>query len=1660
MERSDLFPLPAARKIACIRYADEFHSDLNVALLRAEAVLPIVSGHLARKGFRYQDLYLLLRMLEVAGKELDQCWIQPAPNFAAALDTLPIRFGIEASPRPDNAGVLDWDVLVSNAQQLELAEVKSGSVDKDDRIAFWRRLRRELSSTSPQDVIPILVVDPDALSDLSLWSGFAKAVRDSSPSKAVNPLKGNVTSSEKLLQEAMWYLCGENETKGAGIPQPVQVDAARAVLQRFAVHPLIYRELEQRVEALIEILFPSVASSTYETLLLGWLNQRATAPAAGQRLFTIRELLAEIGVLRFSEIFAGEKLQTWRNLWNEVPEAIRSRTRVRLGRSGRSVSSTDIQPAAVGALMHDDQAPLLLKGNGGAGKSTFVAQAAAAAEQRGEVVFWCGADDVSVDEIDELANAFRFRASLSFLRNQQAPIRILVDGLDEASGNKRERWAEILARLPGIRNVRIVASVRETIWRVDGNLRQKIGTWRVIDLALWTKPLVENLLSETKFSTALPESVIQLLRTPILLDLFWRTFVEAERPDLSRAGLLRTRHELLAAFWQERLIHPTRSGIALNNSAELHDVWKLAASVVGSFKPDQSSAPAIALLLSEGVLVEEGRLQQRLNFRHPLLRDFALAQWSLGSSSVSDAARQWHSVKGGLQKYGALRAIAEALSSSDAGSEYPSLALPDFVRAAIECDSRSAEQIAQLLGSLEDITGSLDPNFWPLPLRNILPSNFGSAVLSAARLNQNLAWAKPSEQWSEGAGWIDERFANVVWQYAEWLRETAKKNGGASYWREASRCAARKLRALAETPRFTDHFAEFDGWLTTQAVCAVAPVLPDPLTLSWLERAVSGGTWRVRSFALEQLIHVAAVDADRTANLYRVAVGIVNKSGEFHLDVQRWRGLMPEQAIDWSLAGDENHRSLIGEFPAAFFPVALELAEALFRHEVSSREQRGLAELMDTISCSSADDISTSSHEPRTPESLIDDLPDWAYWRKIARGDARERCLTTIHTHAQAIVKGDIALAVSSVIPALRRSRLGSVRSIALDVLLECKANLECENIIAEELLDQRLYRISGMDYWLEQGLIAGWPRLKSDQRGRVQSIIAALLIDKKWVNRAKSLLVRLPKTEWRTDLQWHRPDDADDAFRAARCPSRRDDDDDSVGGEWLGRDERADEAAPGLWPENFDRAALLEFYRATNVLSQANVGAEKLQAELERATRSGLNLLVSLKVEPPAMLRSENSWIWDALKRTLDSYRKFEGETHLKNAPRLEFTSGCGFLGIAVLREVPSELPGKLPEGDVWTGFRETSWTRALALVDEALTWEPLANDASTQGEFVMLLEAAFASGDPLVQLTCCTSVRPWHWLRSPDRRMLFRRLVWEKPTEPKVLEWSLGTALRSGDRERTEIFRLLLNRADLRAAEGLAGRLGEYIGSCSLLWFNDDHRSLAADLTREIVAAASSFALLREDAHLRAFWRGFAFGLKERAKLVSSFESLATDYGRWMLKAWRELVIRRQKRNESESVVLFAMHWLERKEGTNEAPERARPWWESLQPLLSAVATDGGTPDCFNLFFNLRGGEFNYVAKPEEILGLVEIFTDRIIAATTARLIDLDQRNAADGEHHSWRDCAEYAASGIDALNKGGVLVTDLQRDRAHTLLSRLVSAPLRSANASAALHALQSN
>jgi hypothetical protein len=688
---------------------------------------------------------------------------------------------------------------------------------------------------------------------------------------------------------------------------------------------------------------------------------------------------------------------------------------------------------------------------------------------------------------------------------------------------------------------------------------------------------------------------------------------------------------------------------------------------------------------------------------------------------------------------------------------------------------------------------------------------------------------------------------------------------------------------------------------------------------------------------------------------------------------------------------------------------------------------------------------------------LIDDQPE-SYWHTRPGDGAYERCLAAVHQCAEGCAKASFSDFVTLIAPILRASHLASVHSVALDILLGRKEDALSSPPLKEYVLDSRMYYVFGLRYWLEAALLHVWPLLESGEKEIVFSVIRELIGLSEPEHRAKRFLARLPADDLPFDLRQKRPPDDDPGCAPVNRPG-------PMGFHFEGQDVDFEpletEEEIGEWPNEFDLTTLQTLCRASGPLQKKEASPAEIQEQLPIATAAAAKLLPALRSHPSVLIKPEHFWVWRGLAATLNGYRRSSAKTDDKGPP-IDLVRDCAELALAALEEGPGKMKGDLSLGDSWVS-PETPWVHALALADLALTWSPANDDKENQRRFVQVLETAFATGQPIVQLVCVTHVRVWHWIRTPERRELRDRLVWNTPQHASPLIFALLGTRAYPDDDRAQVYRSLLARADLEASKSLAHHLGRFIGECSMVVFPDGRRSQVAELAREAIHEPARFPLLQESENLRTFLWQFTFGMKEQARRAYRHIEIAVDFGDWMLRAWRLLKAfsREQAAAEraarSENLVYTAMHWIQ--EITVPA-ERAKlqEWWEHLRPLFHAVVVEGGTQDNHNLFFSLHDGKYNDLASAKELMAIVEGFVDRVTAGVGSGILQLDLTQPEQGAFQSWRDCAAYAAEVIDSLRRSGKLQAELEREQAYRLLSRLAAAPILAPKAVEALHRLQ--
>ena len=1200
-----------------------------------------------------------------------------------------------------------------------------------------------------------------------------------------------------------------------------------------------------------------------------------------------------------------------------------------------------------------------------------------------------------------------------------------MDGLDEVDGATRDKLAAELQMLSATSNIRIVVSIRDSVWQ-DGAVQHHLSDLSDLVLEHWSEEIVSRLFNGTAVAQEIRGNLLTLLRTPILLDLFWRTFLEgeasADRPEVTK---IQTRHGILAAFWSVRLLNSTRVDRVSASAciASLAAISESCANQVGPFEtPQIVDAAALKFLISESVLVEEGHLQRRLRFRHPLFRDFALAQWCLAAGDEARMAERWRSIQGPIQRVGCLRSIIEAFDDPSAATELPGLRLQQFLIHVASAGEDSGRSIARCLGALS-ANEELDPSAWHLDLQAVLPTYFGADIILSAQNGANPSWGVVVGHWADDVSWCGPEFPERLLYYGEVMHKLASSGGRSSKFGSSAAAVAKKVRHLSECPQFATTFCANDSWLKAKAIRFVATVEPSLDTVAWLEREIPNCSWRTQDATLEILRVVAPIDPYRIGVIYRQILRLHRSNGTAVVDADRFEH-SNHFALELSLTGNDSF-SLLTSYPHVFVEIAVDLAEALWT--VDQDEQRASREAIERLLAQ----IPTEADVDEPPSSsksgigdLIDDSPNLTYWKNSFRLtrpkekilDALARCLESCYQE-----KSDRGL--SHIILLFRASRLASIHSLVFDCCLKHSCDQAMLSALEGEVCDRRLYEVLDLWYWIERAIELLWPYTSKEVREAVVSNINATSYGDD--SRAQ-LLCRIPERDLiETDLNLV----ADYRQRGYGGPLLHPEVEairfKEMEAKWTAVDPESDwERWMGKWPESVDADELKTFHRSTEDLQRDDLDDDDDAAKLlPNAIACGEIMLQELLSDATLITAPRHQWVLarlDAIvNRTalLDSRREQSTNT-LSEA----FVRGCAAVAWVGLHGDTNELKMEPAIGDSISKPGHL-WDTSLSLLESAMVQPPLRNDSTEQRRFETWLAETMRSGSYILQQIIAIEVRPWHWFRTPERRALFEELLWVETKHAAPIKWSLQLLRLYSFQDQERILRLLLNRHDIEEAKALAESLGEKIGMWSLSLVNERRLPVAA-LGREAVQQPSDFALLKEGPVRMEFLRSFMFGLKEAAKSFSIHTELVPDYAAWSISIWRHL--RQPESTDTTcSFILFVLHWLgpDKERALSDIPTLRR-WGSGLSHLLQEIVETGSPGDVSALFQLFSDGRYANVFEVEELIGLISRFYDRFLTQITQ----------ADAFIGKWSEAADYAAESVEAVRRKGLLTGITQRNQAY--------------------------
>lgn len=642
-------------------------------------------GISGRRGYRFQDLVMLLRIL-------DDGLARHASTIQGIAPQQPRTFRIEASAISDGPS---WDIVELEGAAIIVDEAKSGAVTREDRHVLWKRLRTAIEKGADvAALVPRLTATPSI--KRATWLGLREALRTVAiPTRPPD----EVATSAQLAEEALYFLCSPPDGKFVKSPALSESDA-RAMLERFRLDAdRTAKEVLRSLRARVTEVGGGLSAREAVTWMRGWADDHATDPDPRKREVTFELLSGEIALVgKFIEAPA-EAFALWRLLASTTPPAGTSRLAWQ--------DPSTVQPKVSAALV----APrLALVARGGLGKTRTMA--ALHTERAGDgVVAWLDWSQIPNELRPHLRRAVELGSWAA--KRDCRPITVFVDALDDR-GDAVDVLNAVSSATAANSNAKVIAAARATTW---ADASAQLSSWSPALLAEWDEGLVRSLAQGDRGSR-LGDDLIRLLRTPLLLDLFLATFGPDEAPPVTLA----TRHGLLRAYFERRILP---SGSATSGPRRASLVEGVTSSIRGDSWWTPSDREAALALESEGVLVSSMGLT---SFRHALLRDFA-TMLTLANPDATTTASRIGEISDSLTRDDVFRAVVEATIDPVPLPQLP--ALTPLLASAIARELA----VGHVFGAIDAADGAV--------LTALISADDGASFRQAmhvALLLQNRAW--------------------------------------------------------------------------------------------------------------------------------------------------------------------------------------------------------------------------------------------------------------------------------------------------------------------------------------------------------------------------------------------------------------------------------------------------------------------------------------------------------------------------------------------------------------------------------------------------------------------------------------------------------------------------------------------------------------------------------------------------------------------------------------------------------------------------------------------------------------------------------------------------------------------------------------------------------
>lgn len=1573
-----------------------------------------MSGTTARRGFQYQDYLLIERVTSfLLEKRCAEITGQSPPSD--------LIFYAEA-PAPGTAGDAespDWDLQVENPADgtLLLEEVKSGALEADDRSTLWRRIRRSLNKMpQPHSRVQVrLTINPDRPPDnLDRWRLLATTSQ-----RVAITRPHRVTSADELASEALFYLTDSSEGG-----RSLTIADARNLLSTFELHEATRETLLQfSIRDKLRMLTTEELADSVCDAIYGYVVKKAASLDPNERMFAASALGTQVALLQRLLAIDPPKLQLWRSLHQR---AFAHRTQ-RPSSSQAGLPYQDwrrVQPAAAEALAISPEGSFALTGRGGSGKTVLLEYVQR--EENPDTVDalnfsgtdWRGL--IAADVADSLGLGVFLAAA------KKRRLHLYVDGLEGAADSYEQlgSFAAALARIAADPNASVRLTCRTTAWNHVSSTACATA-FHVLELREWDETDIRRLIGASH-RPELGNDLIKLLRTPLLLDLFLRTFgLDQPIP----AGL-HSRHAVLAAYWKRRILPPGHS-IAPIRRAILD---RMAIEEGNGIRAHQSTEVAAAELESEGLLTSRSGLYQ---FRHPLLRDFSVAQYVLTRhKDATQVAAALSAISDLLVRSGGVRATIEAIATDpylSHASDSVVLHLGPMLQAMAQ--ARCVDELSDVLGEMDDIADTFQISDILLAFNASPDRSVPSRTLAIARAAINEQWLRillnipDSNTWAERQVWMG---INFLWEIRQLVDACLRTNprpdqGGARIFQGV----AVRLREWSSAPKLQGELAQNGGSTIGAIADTVAQLDPTPATLDWLSSVVRIGN-QAAWWVLHALPIMAAraktkgisLNAPMLSHLYIEAAGF--KREEHSLSGQVLAKDMDFTRINLALLGDSlQDEGLINSDPGVFVPIALDILSGLAKPEVERRKQQ-IAELMEKAQ-ETADQMlqtqianfkaeyrqASASIVRRMPDGqnsrLNDDILDGRYWEHRS---PRDRVINHLRSMIREHLTTEDTFLPTIFWPAVKSTFSAVGRILILHELLKAEPPKYLE-IIDEIIQDERLYFFPEANVYLAVALQRCWPLLSTGTRNRLLEII----INAERPHRVEPVLIRaqlliaIPHQDVPPSFAPLLAALASQGWESPVLPSEEEDTSVTFGPL---RDDLLDQHLPA--PAELSDNCKANWRRLRQLTNNIQTADEALFSQIVVAFRRILNCL-------PSKRDLETSiWTISSLSMILREVAERNSQQKLSGSNNLSQEEASSLLRWSM--ELAQSRPrdswksnGELVKfSDVIHGITNL-WGELMNIANLAACFVDKQTRESALQEYFREIERVRASlpGENIRDLLFYTV--PSHWLvpGAGGGKLLLELMMTIK--DGGILRWALNCLpLLNADAEKV-LRHWLLDADALVPGEQsfkFVGEVGIFLGYRCLRRDNDE-KSFWQRIVDELLITLPQVGALSDQRNYRSWVFGVIFGAKQSISHSKGSRVFLQDYVNLMESAWDRVRIGRQEGHRPQRFSLFAFYpLLNAASQTAQLPMehavvvRRQQWWGALEPLIRRVLREGPCDTVHDILFALRDPNELVGSTPAQQMNLVEEIADRVSREGS----DLISRNDR-SERDNWSEALRYGCS-----------------------------------------------